>query len=123
MGETDTITLDSIRAPGPALGEPAAPASSDDYRPLMTASDRAHAGGAPAAGATAGTGRRVIRAPRGNQLTCEGWAQEAAYRMIQNNLDPEVAEHPEELIVYGGYGKAARNWPSFDAILRTLTTL
>ena len=67
--------------------------------------------------------RRVIRSPRGGQLTCLDWPQEAAYRMIQNNLDPEVAEHPEELVVYGGYGKAARNWPSFEAILRTLTTL
>lgn len=66
---------------------------------------------------------RVVRAPRGSQLTCKGWVQEAAYRMIQNNLDPEVAERPEELIVYGGLGKAARNWESFDKILESLKNL
>ena len=63
---------------------------------------------------------RVVRAPKGNKLTCKGWVQEAAYRMIQNNLDPEVAELPEELIVYGGRGKAARNWESFEKILSSL---
>lgn len=66
---------------------------------------------------------RVVRAPTGNKLNCKGWLQEAAYRMIQNNLDPVVAEHPEDLIVYGGIGKAARNWESFDKILSTLKTL
>ena len=66
---------------------------------------------------------RRITAPRGGQLTCKGWPQEAAFRMLQNNLDPEVAEHPDELVVYGGTGRAARDWPSLDAILRTLTTL
>jgi urocanate hydratase len=69
------------------------------------------------------TGSRIIRAPRGSSLTARGWQQEAALRMLMNNLDPEVAEHPEDLVVYGGTGKAARNWPSFDAIVRTLTTL
>ncbi|WP_326636699.1 urocanate hydratase [Streptosporangium sp. NBC_01755] len=69
------------------------------------------------------TGSRVVRAPRGTMLTAKGWPQEAALRMIQNNLDPEVAEHPEQLVVYGGSGKAARDWRSFDAITRTLTTL
>ncbi|MGC5012660.1 urocanate hydratase [Streptosporangium sp. DT93] len=69
------------------------------------------------------TGSRVVRAPRGTTLTAKGWPQEAALRMIQNNLDPEVAEHPEELVVYGGSGRAARDWRSFDAITRTLTTL
>ena len=64
-----------------------------------------------------------IRAPRGNELNCKNWIAEAAYRMIQNNLDPEVAEHPDELIVYGGIGKAARNWESYDKILDTLKTL
>ncbi|MGV3489474.1 MAG: urocanate hydratase [Tuberibacillus sp.] len=64
-----------------------------------------------------------VRAPRGTELHCLGWEQEAVYRMIQNNLDPEVAEKPEELVVYGGIGKAARNWQAFDAILRTLRTL
>jgi urocanate hydratase len=66
---------------------------------------------------------RVIRAPRGTELTCKNWLSEAAYRMIQNNLDPEVAEKPEDLVVYGGRGKAARNWESFDAILDSLKTL
>src|SRR4051794_12165604 len=64
-----------------------------------------------------------IRAARGTDLSCLGWQQEAALRMLQNNLDPEVAEHPQELVVYGGTGKAARNWASFDAIVRTLKTL
>ena len=66
---------------------------------------------------------RRDRAPRGTERSCLGWPQEAAFRMIQNNLDPEVAEHPDDLVVYGGTGKAARDWPSFDAICRTLTTL
>ena len=66
---------------------------------------------------------RIIRAPRGNKLTCKSWLTEAAYRMIQNNLDPEVAEKPEDLVVYGGSGQAARNWEAFDAILETLKTL
>jgi len=66
---------------------------------------------------------RVIRAPRGTTLSCLGWQQEAALRMLMNNLDPEVAERPEELIVYGGIGKAARNWECFDAIVRTLKRL
>ncbi|MFC4057518.1 urocanate hydratase [Planomonospora corallina] len=69
------------------------------------------------------TGSRTVRAPRGTTLTAKGWPQEAALRMICNNLDPEVAEHPERLVVYGGSGKAARDWRSFDAITRTLTTL
>ncbi len=63
---------------------------------------------------------RVVRAPRGTQLTCKSWLIEAAYRMIQNNLDPEVAERPEDLVVYGGRGQAARNWQAFDAILDSL---
>ena len=66
---------------------------------------------------------RTIRAPRGTTLTARGWPTEAALRMIQNNLDPEVAEHPDQLVVYGGTGKAARDWASFDAIVRTLTDL
>jgi urocanate hydratase len=68
-------------------------------------------------------GPRTVRAPRGTGLNTPGWQQEAAFRMLQNNLDPEVAEHPEELVVYGGTGKAARDWASFDALVRTLTTL
>jgi urocanate hydratase len=66
---------------------------------------------------------RIIRSPRGTTLNTLGWPQEAAYRMLHNNLDPEVAERPEDLVVYGGTGKAARDWPSFDALVRTLTTL
>jgi urocanate hydratase len=66
---------------------------------------------------------RVIRSPRGSTLSCQGWLQEAAYRMLQNNLDPDVAERPEDLIVYGGRGQAARSWEAFDAILETLKTL
>jgi len=69
------------------------------------------------------TGPRTIRAPRGPNRTCRGWIQEAALRMLMNNLDPEVAERPQDLVVYGGTGKAARDWPSFDAICRTLVTL
>ena len=64
-----------------------------------------------------------IHAPRGTDLTCRGWPQEAAFRMLQNNLDPEVAERPDDLVVYGGTGRAARSWPAYHAILRTLTTL
>ncbi|WP_431950695.1 urocanate hydratase [Actinacidiphila sp. bgisy167] len=70
-----------------------------------------------------GAGPRTVRAPRGSALTAQGWQQEAALRMLQNNLDPEVAEHPEKLVVYGGTGKAARDWRSFDAMVRTLQGL
>jgi urocanate hydratase len=66
---------------------------------------------------------RTVRAPRGTDLTARGWQTEAPLRMLMNNLDPEVAEHPEELVVYGGTGKAARDWNCYDAIVRTLTTL
>ncbi|KAK1181472.1 urocanate hydratase [Streptomyces sp. NBS 14/10] len=69
------------------------------------------------------SGPRPVRAPRGTELSARGWQQEAALRMLQNNLDPEVAEHPDKLVVYGGTGKAARDWRSFDAMVRTLTTL
>src|SRR5260370_23224746 len=65
----------------------------------------------------------AIRAPRGRQMSCKGWHQEAALRMLHNNLDPEVAENPDELIVYGGRGRAARDWPSFHAIVRALRSL
>ena len=68
-------------------------------------------------------GARVVRAPRGTALSCKGWPQEAALRMLMNNLDPEVAERPDELIVYGGTGKAARDWPCFDALVRSLRAL
>src|SRR5207237_8836948 len=66
---------------------------------------------------------RSLRAPRGTSLTCQGWPQEAALRMLMNNLDPDVAERPDDLIVYGGTGKAARNWEAFDAIVRSLKSL
>jgi urocanate hydratase len=69
------------------------------------------------------TGPRPVRAPRGTELSTLGWQQEAALRMLHNNLDPEVAEHPDELVVYGGTGKAARDWNSFDAMVRTLRGL
>ncbi|NOJ69517.1 urocanate hydratase [Paenibacillus alvei] len=67
--------------------------------------------------------KRSVCAPRGKELTCKGWVQEAAMRMLMNNLDPEVAERPEDLVVYGGIGKAARNWPSYEAIVRELQRL
>ena len=66
---------------------------------------------------------REVRAPRGPTITCKGWQQEAAMRMLMNNLDPDVAERPEDLVVYGGTGKAARSWPAFDAIVRELQRL
>jgi urocanate hydratase len=66
---------------------------------------------------------KEIRAFRGNQLHCKGWVQEAALRMLMNNLDPDVAERPQDLVVYGGSGKAARNWPSYEAIVRSLMNL
>ncbi len=70
-----------------------------------------------------GVQAKIIRAPRGAALSCKGWPQEAAYRMIQNNLDPEVAERPEDLVVYGGTGKAARTWADFERILKSLLNL
>ena len=69
------------------------------------------------------SGPRPVRSPRGNTLSCKGWQQEAAMRMLMNNLDPEVAERPDDLVVYGGTGKAARSWAAYDAIVRTLQTL
>ena len=70
-----------------------------------------------------GTGPRTIRAPRGREISCKGWQQEAALRMLMNNLDPDVAERPEDLVVYGGRGQAARNWECFDGIVRALRDL
>src|SRR5262245_17494148 len=87
---------------------------------------RGRSGGSHEAGVetmSAGTPRGPIRAPRGTTLSCRGWIQEAALRMLMNNLDPEVAERPADLIVYGGTGKAARNWDCFEAIVRTLRDL
>ena len=68
-------------------------------------------------------GARPVRAPRGTTLTARSWQTEAPLRMLMNNLDPEVAERPDDLVVYGGTGRAARNWASYDAIVRTLTDL
>ncbi len=79
----------------------------------MTA-NRQHRSGAPPGG---------VRAPTGTSLTCRGWPQEAAFRMLQNNLDPDVAERPEDLVVYGGTGRAARSWDAYQAMIRSLTTL
>src|ERR687891_1529402 len=66
---------------------------------------------------------REVRAPRGLELSCKGWPQEAALRMLMNNLDPDVAERPQDLVVYGGTGRAARTWEAFDAIVRSLQSL
>ena len=69
------------------------------------------------------TSSRTVRAPRGSKMTCKTWQAEAAMRMLMNNLDPEVAENPDELVVYGGRGQAARNWECFDAIVESLKNL
>jgi len=74
-------------------------------------------------GAGSVAGPRPVRAPRGTDISCKGWQQEAVLRMLSNNLDPEVAEHPDDLVVYGGTGRAARSWPAFDALVRTLRGL
>jgi len=90
----------------------------------MTSSSTGPPTGAPTGSSTGtSTGAREVRAPRGSTITCKGWQQEAAMRMLMNNLDPEVAERPEDLVVYGGTGKAARSWPAFDAIVRELQRL
>src|SRR5437016_5035581 len=86
-------------------------------RPMRLA--RAQAGDHPHAMA----GPREVRAPRGSERSCKGWPQEAALRMLMNNLDPEVAERPDDLVVYGGTGRAARSWDAFDAIVRSLRDL
>src|SRR5438128_4617525 len=70
-----------------------------------------------------GAGPRIVRAPHGTTLSCKGWQQEAALRMLMNNLDPDVAERPNDLVVYGGSGRAARSWAAFDAIVRSLREL
>src|SRR5260370_5368208 len=76
-----------------------------------------------AAALPAAAPHRVIRAPRGPERTCQGWIQEAALRMLMNNLDPEVAEDPDRLVVYGGSGRAARSWQDFDTIVAALRKL
>src|SRR3979490_3632211 len=77
----------------------------------------------PGSVAEGGLAKGPFRAARGTQISCKGWQQEAALRMLMNNLDPEVAEKPEELVVYGGTGKAARNWECFHALVRSLKAL
>src|SRR5438445_699352 len=77
----------------------------------------------PVATDTTSSVYKPVKAPRGNQLSCKGWAQEAAMRMLMNNLDPDVAERPQDLVVYGGTGRAARNWESYHAIVSSLKTL
>src|SRR5215813_15233668 len=72
---------------------------------------------------TTASAARIVRAPRGSSRSCKGWVQEAAMRMLMNNLDPDVAERPDDLVVYGGTGRAARSWDAFDAIVRTLRSL
>ena len=67
--------------------------------------------------------KRVIKAPTGREISCKGWGQEAALRFLMNNLNPDVAEQPEDLIVYGGRGRAAKDWHSFDAIVNSLRAL
>src|SRR5216110_998237 len=69
------------------------------------------------------SGKRAIHAPRGSERSCKGWHQEAAMRMLMNNLDPDVAERPQDLVVYGGTGRAARSWEAFDAIVKALRDL
>ena len=69
------------------------------------------------------SGKRIIQAPRGSERSCKGWHQEAAMRMLMNNLDPDVAEDPDRLVVYGGTGRAARSWEAFDSIVRSLREL
>jgi len=69
------------------------------------------------------SGPRTVHAPRGPERTCKGWTQEAALRMLMNNLDPDVAEKPDQLIVYGGTGRAARSWEAFDAIVAALRSI
>src|SRR5580765_8153202 len=77
----------------------------------------------PGTAAEASLSKGPYGAPRGTQISCKGWQQEAALRMLLNNLDPEVAERPQDLVVYGGTGKAARDWESFHAIVRSLKVL
>ena len=96
-------------------------------RPVGRESERGPSG--PAEGqervatSPAPAGPRVVRAPRGAELSCRGWVQEAALRMLMNNLDPDVAERPDDLVVYGGTGRAARSWEAFDAIVSSLRDL
>ena len=85
--------------------------------------ERADPPGALEASGAMSAGPRPVRAPRGGELSCKGWPQEAALRMLMNNLDPDVAEHPDNLVVYGGTGRAARSWDAFEAITASIGEL
>ena len=122
---------DRRRARAPACD---GPGTGRRQRPLARAGARGGRGSDRAAGSCSNrraiddgeagmSGPRPVRAPRGTELSCRGWPQEAAMRMLMNNLDPDVAEHPDELVVYGGTGRAARSWDAFDAIVANLRTL
>ena len=102
-------------ARGPSASTEDSPAEAPTPRPATTPHDTASGAATPTP--------RTVRAPRGATLRCRGWTQEAALRMLMNNLDPEVAEKPGDLVVYGGTGRAARSWTAFDAIVATLETL
>src|ERR1700744_2044254 len=97
--------------------------SSGNRRPRRAGSFPKAVAGIPMNAPTRIDTSRTIRAPHGTELSCKSWLTEAPYRMLQNNLDPDVAENPAELVVYGGIGRAARNWECFDAILRALREL
>src|SRR5262245_53641886 len=94
-----------------------------DRRPLVESNEIAKSRKTDMTSFTRSDPSRVIRAPRGSQISCKSWLTEAAMRMLMNNLDREVAERPDELVVYGGIGRAARNWECFDKIVETLKRL
>src|SRR5262249_49375490 len=105
-----------------ARGRPAAHRRRRDPGALGALERAAQAGGRGHRGMNP-VAARTVRAPRGTDLSCRGWIQEAALRMLMNNLDPEVAERPDDLVVYGGTGRAARSWEAFDRMVATLRTL
>src|SRR4051794_11547880 len=117
---TSTATVISRR--GDRRGRTRADASRPAGSPVNPPTAAGAAGAGQRKFASLGT-PRVVRAPRGMERTCKTWQAEAALRMLMNNLDPEVAEHPEQLVVYGGRGQAARSWPAFEAIVATLRRL
>ncbi len=111
------------RGSGPRRGDPRRRGGRDRSSLVSAERGQGRSGSARSANQVSGGGSRPVRAPRGSELSCRGWQQEAAMRMLMNNLDPEVAERPDDLVVYGGTGRAARSWDAFDAIVRTLQTL
>ena len=113
--------VDGGALPQRAVGAEGLIAARPPGTPLTRAAAAPPGSAPPASSRRVGmTTPRVVRAPRGTQLTCKSWLTEAAFRMLQNNLDPEVAERPQDLVVYGGRGQAARTWECFDAILESL---